>query len=538
MRGQTGESPGGPTPEPPADPVVDLPAVPGVADGDACVVWHRRHLRVRDHPAVTHATARHRTVCPVFVFDPQFYGGDALACDARRRFLHESLADLADQYRKRGTELVLAHGGPIEVLAAFREAGWRIAATADATSRYGRRRDDAAADRLGVTFVDDDGLKRGVEDPRDDWGGHVESYLRSEPTVPDESGFGDHGVASTTTVDAVEAEYGVDPEKESVPVGGREAALARLDRFLDRIHEYPGSISSPAAAETGTSRLSPYLRFGCLSVREAFRRLERDAPDGRGKEMFRDRLYWNRHYTQKLQDWPGWTERAVNPVFRRLNWDSRDEALIDAWKRGETGYPMVDASMRCLRATGWLNFRMRAMCASFFGYVLEQPWRVGADYFYEHLIDADPAINYTQWQYQTGLTGIAAVRVYNPRKQVREHDSDGEFIHRWLPELADVPPEYLDAPEKIPLARQTELGVRIGDDYPRPIVEFEAMRQTARDRFAALADRASEAARDPEIRRRLSLSRRGRGRDDAVDDRGAGTGRPAGEGQSSLDAFE
>ena len=102
-----------------------------------------------------------------------------------------------------------------------------------------------------------------------------------------------------------------------------------------------------------------------------------------------------RHYTQKLQDWPGWTERAVNPVFRRLNWDSRDEALIDAWKRGETGYPMVDASMRCLRATGWLNFRMRAMCASFFGYVLEQPWRVGADYFYEHLIDGDPAGNYT-----------------------------------------------------------------------------------------------------------------------------------------------
>ncbi|MFC7138097.1 FAD-binding domain-containing protein [Halobaculum litoreum] len=172
--------------------------------------------------------------------------------------------------------------------------------------------------------------------------------------------------------------------------------------------------------------------------------------------MFRDRLYWNRHYTQKLQDWPGWTDRAVNPVFRRLNWDRRDDDLIAAWKAGETGYPMVDASMRCLRATGWLNFRMRAMCASFFGYVLEQPWRVGADHFYEHLIDADPAINYTQWQYQTGLTGIAAVRVYNPRKQVRENDPDGEFVHRWVPELADVPPRHLDEPEKMPLATQAE----------------------------------------------------------------------------------
>ena len=508
-------------------------AVPDAVDRDACVVWHRRHLRVHDNPAVTRATREYDTVFPTFVFDPQFYGADALACDARRRFLHESLSDLAEQYDRHGTTLVFGHGDPVDVLAAFADRGWDVLATADATSRYGARRDDRAADRLDATFVDDDGLRRGVEDPRDGWGEHVESYFRSEPTEPHPSGFGSHGVESTVSVDGIEDRYGVTSEKESVPVGGRSPALARLDRFLDRIHEYPGSISAPAAAETGTSRLSAHLRFGCLSVREVFRRLERDAPDGRGKEMFRDRLYWNRHYTQKLQDWPGWTERAVNPVFRGLYRETHDPELVAAWTEGRTGYPMVDASMRCLRETGWLNFRMRAMCASFLGYVLEQPWRIGADHFYEHLIDADPAINYTQWQYQTGLTGIAAVRVYNPRKQVRENDPDGEFVRRWVPELADVPPEHLDAPEKLPLALQEELGVRIGEDYPRPVVEFEAKRHDARERFSALADRAAEAATDPAIRRRLSLSRRGRG-----DDRDGGDEPERADGQASLDSFE
>ncbi|WP_435064219.1 FAD-binding domain-containing protein [Halobaculum sp. EA56] len=517
------------------------PDPPSVADGSACVVWHRRHLRIPDHPAVTYATREYDTVCPVFVFDPHFYGPDALACDARRRFLHESLSDLAERYADRGVDLVFARGDPVDVLATFADRGWDVAATADATGRYGARRDDRAAGRLDATFVDGDGLRRGVDDPRDGWADHVESYLRDEPTAPDPSGFGDHGVGAAASVEGTEERYDVTPEKESVPVGGRGPALSRLDRFLDRIHEYPGSISAPAAAETGTSRLSAYLRFGCLSVREVFRRLERDAPDGRGKDMFRDRLYWNRHYTQKLQDWPGWTERAVNPVFRGLYRTTHDPELVTAWKRGKTGFPMVDASMRCLRRTGWLNFRMRAMCASFFGYVLRQPWRIGADHFYEHLIDADPAINYTQWQYQTGLTGVAAVRVYNPRKQVRDNDPDGEFVRRWVPELGDVPPEHLDAPERMPLALQDDLGVRIGEDYPRPVVEFEARRREARDRFAALADRAEEAARDPEIRRRLSLSRRGGSSpggdgDEDGSDGGDDPDRPA--GQTGLDAFE
>jgi deoxyribodipyrimidine photo-lyase len=316
-------------------------------------------------------------------------------------------------------------------------------------------------------------------------------------------------VTSVVTVDAVEAEYDVSPSKSRVPTGGRTAALERLAAFARDIAAYPGSISPPAAAESGTSRLSPYLRFGCLSVREAFQHVRDHADDGRARELFTSRLYWNRHYTQKLEDWPGWMDHAVNPVFRGFNRSRYDADLVAAWKRGRTGFPMVDASMRCLVGTGWLNFRMRAMCASFFSYILHQPWRLGADFFYYHLVDADPAINYTQWQQQAGVTGVNTMRIYNPRKQVRDNDPEGEFVHEWVPELRPVPADYLDRPERIPLHLQAEFGVDVGTDYPLPVVDYEARREAAADRFSALQARAHEALEDPEIRRRASLSQRG-----------------------------
>ena len=510
---------------------MSVPAPPSV-DGEAVVVWHRRGLRVPDQPAVAAAADEFETVCPLFVFDPQFYGGDGLACDARLRFLHECLTDLAAGYRDRGTELVFAHGDPLDVLAAFADAGWALRATADPVARYGAARDDRAA-ALGVEFVADDGLRRGP-DSREGWSDHAEAYLTDEPRAPGD--LGTHGVDSPTTVAAVEERYDVSPAKTRVPTGGREAAFARLRAFADGIAAYPGSIADPADAEEGTSRLSPYLRFGCLSVREAYRVVDERATDDRGREAFVTRLYWNRHYTQKLADWSGWTDRAVNPVFRGFGRSTHDPDLVEAWKRGQTGFPMVDAAMRCLRETGWLNFRARALCASFFGYILRQPWRVGADHFYHHLIDADPAINYTQWQQQTGMTGVNTTRIYNPRKQVREHDPEGAFVGEWVPELRPVPPDYLDRPERMPLSLQAEVGVSVGDDpdddYPYPVVDYEARREAAAEEFAALDDRAREAAQDPEIRRRLSLSRRGRGDDGPTRDARATT-----DGQTDLSEF-
>jgi deoxyribodipyrimidine photo-lyase len=194
---------------------------------------------------------------------------------------------------------------------------------------------------------------------------------------------------------------------------------------------------------------------------------------------------------------------------------------------------MVDAAMRALVETGFVNFRMRAMCASVLCYVLREPWRRGADFMYYHLLDADPGINHTQWQSQTGRVGAHPVRVYDPAKQVREYDPDGEFVRRYVPELQALPDEHLPRPERAPLPVLDEAGVELGEDYPYPVVDYEARAERAREEFTRLDDRATEALfEDPVVRRRASLSERG-GSQDVAD--GADT--DPDDGQSRLDDF-
>ena len=518
------------------------------------LLWHRADLRVKDNPALDRATAiaqrRGTTVQPVFVFDPQFYGKKALACDGRIEFLHECLASLREQYRKRGSELTLLHGDPVDRLASLPEdrelEDAYICYTRHPTARYGAHRDeqleawerardsDMIGQRESNSGLDSDikavpegaivfdAHERGI-DSREGWAEQCEAYLTSEEyPAPSSDTLTSRAaaIASDVTIDEIEAHYDIESAKRSVPRGGHHAAHRRLDWFTRAkvMEQYPGGISPPAEAEQRTSRLSPYLRFGVLSPRQVYQAGVERAGAERARDLFESRLFWNRHFRQKLADNPRLTEEAVNPVLQELfvSEEERDPELITAWKEGRTGFPMVDASMRALVETGWLNFRMRAMVASFFGYILKQWWRIGADFMYYHLIDADPAINYAQWQMQCGLVGCHPNRIYNPRKQARENDPEGAFIREYVSKLRDLPTEFIARPEKAPIHVQRECGVTIGDspdaDYPYPIVDFEREATAARDQFSRLADQAREALDDPEVRRRASLSRKRRQR--------------------------
>ncbi|PSP81002.1 deoxyribodipyrimidine photolyase [Halobacteriales archaeon QS_4_69_225] len=486
-------------------------AVDGPDDPDGAVVWHREDLRIRDQPAVAAATESADVVVPLFVFDPGFYGDDGLACDARIRFLHECLFDLSDRYDTasggRGG-LTYAHGDPLAVLSAFLDAGWNVVAGRTPTGRYGLRRDEAAAE-MGVRFVDGDGLVRGADRTRQNWSDHMEAYLTDDPVEPslDDTIFAE--LSTGVTVDGIEATYDTTPTKSKVPDGGTTVAREKLESFVARVGDYPGNISSPLDARDGCSGLSPYLRFGCLSVRQVYRYVREHAPDCRGRDMLESRLLWNRHYNQKLEDWPGWLDTAVNPELKWFNREEYDPELVAAWKAGRTGYPMVDAAMRCLRETGWLNFRMRAMGASAFSHLLQQPWKIGADWYHHHLVDSDVAINYTQWQSQAGLVGKPGIRLYNPRKQVRDQDPDGEWIREWVPELEGLPAEHLPQPERTPQDVQAECGVRIGGpeaDYPLPVVEYEAAKERFWRRYEPRQAAAAARLGDEEVARRASLS--------------------------------
>ncbi len=501
----------------------------------ATVVWHRADLRTVDNAALA-AAAEAGRVAPVFVVDPAYYGESGLACDARLRFLHECLADLREQYRDIGSDLALLSGDPRERIAELLADGHAVYCNRDVTARRGRERDSSLLDRDGVTAFADDGIRWPAArerdgtvalDTRDGWDDHCEAYFEREPHQRP-AALERNPIESEVTIDGIERRHDIDPTKRNVPQGGTVAGHEALSAFLERLGEYPQVVSPPAAAEVRSSRLSPYLKFGALSVRQVYRQVQ-SAPSSRGQSMYTSRLYWNRHYHQKLADWPGWTEHAVNPVFRGLFRDEHDPDLAAAWREGRTGFPMVDAAMRALTETGYINFRMRALVATFYNYVLKQWWKPGADFMYEHLIDADAAINYTQWQSQCNLTGVHPVRVYDPAKQVREYDPDGEFIREYVPELAPLPDEHLPQPEKTPVGVQADCGVDIGTDYPYPVVDYDHEAALARERYSGLADRAREALSDPVVRRRCSLSSRGRDRTDGDEEDD--------DGQASLSEF-
>lgn len=480
--------------------------IPAVTDG--CVVWHCRQLRTGDHPAIEYASREYDQIMPLFVFDPSFYSENGLACDARIRFMHESLRDLSSQYADRGGELTLAHGDPIEVLSACVSRGWDVVTTADPTGRYGLRRDNQAAETCDVTFIDADGIVREADNTREDWREKVETWLTADQCEWDASDVQIRSADTVVSVDRIEQAYDISPQKDISRRGGTTAAGEVIETFLSRLSSYPGNISAPSDARTGTSQLSPYLRFGCVSVRQVYQAIEANSNDTRAKTTFKSRLYWNRHYNQKLADWSGWMDTAVNPVLEDFHQDTHDPTRVTAWKEGQTGYPIIDASMRCLKETGWLNFRMRATCASFFADLLQQPWKIGADWYYYHLLDADPAINYTQFQMHAGVDGTSMMQIYNPRKQVRDNDADGEFIQKWVPELADLPAEHLDRPEKAPIHVQRSSGVSIGDDYPYPVVNYERARERIVEKIEAVRPQAKQALDHPEVARRASVSGR------------------------------
>lgn len=491
-------------------------AIPEVMDERATVVWHRKHLRTDDQRALAEAADGDR-VLPLFVFDPAFYSDDGLACDSRIQFLHECLESLDTQYSALAGDssdregapdkgLTFGHGDPVELLSQFQERGWDIISMRTPTSRYGKRRDRRVADECDVEFVDGDGLVRGQEWSRENWQDQITTWLNESQNDWDPDSVRLDSVPTDVTPAKITTQYGITPTKSKVPEGGVRPAVRQLTDFTDEIHEYPRHISAPVKARKGTSGLSPYINFGVLSIRQAYQHVQNHAPDCRGEEMFTSRLVWNMHYNQKLVDWPEWTDTAVNPGLRGFNEDRHDPELVEAWKHGETGYPMVDASMRCLRETGWLNFRMRAMCASFFAHILQQPWWIGADWYHHHLIDSDVGINYTQWQAQAGVVGKPTLRQYNPRKQVRDNDPDGEFIRRYVPELDSLPVEFLDRPERTPLHVQDECGIHIGEDYPRPVVDYESRREAFWNRYQAAIPRAAAALGDPQIAKRVSFS--------------------------------
>lgn len=435
------------------------------------LVWFKRDLRVRDHAPLAEAQRFERALA-LFIVEPEWLRSPE--CDARHvRFLLDALGPLRDALAERGLPLLVRVGSAIQVLAEVRrETGFTHLFSHEETGpgwSYARDRAVATWCRAeGIAWQEwaQTGVVRRLRS-RSGWAGRWAQRMNAQP-VRLEGGFaGMPGLLSSPLPTL--AELGFHAAKPAVPRAGEAAARAMLESFLaGRGRDYRRALSSPVTAEQGCSRLSEHLAFGTISMRcvhqatEAAIRATPDRTLAHALRGFSGRLRWHCHFMQKLEDEPEIEFRNFARACDGLREDAFDRERFEAWCEGRTGFPMVDACMRQLRATGWINFRMRAMLVSFAAYHLWLHWREPGLFLARQFLDFEPGIHWSQMQMQSGTTGINTLRIYSPAKQARDHDPTGAYLRRWVPELGTpvYPKPIVDERAALAFAREQLFGLR------------------------------------------------------------------------------
>jgi deoxyribodipyrimidine photo-lyase len=454
---------------------------------ETAIWWIRRDLRLSDNQALAAALSQAEVVVPVFILDPKLLASP-YASQKRLAFLYEGLQTLDLDLVKRGSKLIVRNGDPVEALLTLRKETEASAIYAEAdVSPYARKRDAQVMRALplvlipGITVHPVEWLRKSDGTPYTvftpfsrmwhslPFPGKPLPAPERLPILPI--------LTSTGLPDMPRYSH------DNIFPAGEIEAERRFTRFTDSLIECYDEDRNRMDLD-GTSGLSPYLRFGMLSARQAVwaareaEELTKDIKANRGAETWLNELIWREFYAAILYHFPYVRRVAFRPGLRNIAWRDDIDGM-NAWVEGQTGNPVVDAAMRQLNATGWMHNRARMITASFLTKDLLIDWRQGERYFMQHLLDGDPAANNGGWQWTAGTGTDAApyFRIFNPVLQGKKFDPEGAYVRRWVPELVDVPNRFIHAPWEMPANMQSQAGCVIGKNYPAPIVDHAEARK-------------------------------------------------------------
>jgi deoxyribodipyrimidine photo-lyase len=439
------------------------------------IVWIRRSMREHDNTALVEASKEHEEVIPFYVVDDNYFENADLGYP-RVKFWRESLIEFKEDLQEKNKDLVIKKGNPIEQLKKLIEetGAEKIYFNRD-YSKYSRERDEKFR-----------GLDIEVEDFKD-----VTMFEKEEKRRPQEPENYEVPTVESDEIPSLQKLGFEEPENfEWKWNPGREGGLKRIEEFKEKILDYDEN--RDYAWKDSTSKLSPHLKFGTVSIRECFWEAERikarnPNSDTSGVKTWQEELAWRDFYFQMLWNYPESQDKALLEQFRSIDWRSKEDAKGDweAFINGKTGFPFVDAGMRQLKKTGWMHNRLRMVVTSFACKDLWLDWKDLHQFFNENFVDAEIAsmIGGIQWAYSIGTDAQPYFRVFNPWTQGEKYDPDGEYIRKWVPELRDVPDEYIHRPQEMNQIAQKESNCIIGEDYPEPIVDHDEERKKAVERF-------------------------------------------------------